>query len=194
MAVSQRGMTLVEVVVAAAIVLLVVVAASSTVAAVAAAGARSGGRDAAVAAAAREIAVLRGLPFAASDPATATVVARVFPNADPAAATPTARFASDQCAGCPAGTFFTVRQTTAGPLTVAATFVVGTSCGWTPVDTARLDGFDARTAAVLPAGALLLRVSVAWRAGAGVGVVTRTTVVADRPDGLCRLTAPAVAP
>ena len=141
---------------------------------------------------ASELAALRGLPFATKG--TAAVVATVFPHADPAAATPQSFFAVAARDGCPAGTFFTVRETPAGSLTVAATFLTGTSCGWAPVDAARLQGFDAQTAAVLPAAALLVRASVAWRVGTSAGVVTRATVIADRPDGLCRLVAPTVAP
>jgi hypothetical protein len=191
---ASPGLTLVEVVVAAAIVLLVVTAASSTMGGVSAAGARAGGRDAAEAAVASELAALRGLPFAAQGPAAAAVVATVFPHADPAAATPQSFFAVAARDGCPAGTFFTVRDTPAGPLTVAATFLTSTSCGWAPVDAARLEGFDARTAAALPAAALLVRTSVAWRVGTRAGVVTRATIIADRPDGLCRLVAPTAVP
>ena len=192
-AAASRGLTLVEVVVAAAIVLLVVTAASSTIGVVNAAGARAGGRDAAEAAVASELAALRGLPFAAKGTADA-VVAAVFPQADPAATTRRSFFAAAARDGCPAGTYFTVRETPAGPLTVAATFLTSTSCGWAPVDAARLQGFDARTAAVLPAAALLVRASVAWRVGMQAGVVTRATIVLDRPDGLCRLAAPTAAP
>jgi len=191
---GSPGMTLVEVVVAAAIVLLVVTSASSTMGVVATATARAGGREAAEAAAASELSALRALPFASDGTGSDGVVTAVFPQADPAAATPQAFFAAATRDGCPAGTFFTLRQTPAGPLTVAATFVAGTSCGWTPVTAARLRGFDARTATVLPADALLLRVTVAWRAGERTGVVTRAAIVADRPDGLCRLAAPVTAP
>ncbi len=109
-AMASPGLTLVEVVVAAAIVLLVVTAASSTMGGVSAAGARAGGRDAAEAAVASELAALRGLPFAAQGPAAAAVVATVFPHADPAAATPQSFFAVAARDGCPAGTFFTVRD------------------------------------------------------------------------------------
>ena len=185
-------MTLVEVVVAAAIVLLVVTSASSTAGVVAAATARAGGRQAAEAAAASELSALRAMPFAADGVTAGGLVADVFPQADPAAATPQAFFAAATRDGCPAGTFFTLRPTLAGQLTVAATFVSGTSCGWVPVAAARLVGFDARTATEMPADALLVRVTVAWRAGERCGVVTRAAIVADRPDGLCRLAAPVV--
>jgi len=191
---SSSGMTLVEVVVAAALVLLVVTAASRTGGVVLAANARDGCRGAAEAAAASELAALRGLPFSAAGQSVPSVVTAVFPRADPAAATAQAFFSPGARDGCPAGTFFTVRQTPAGLLTVAATFVTGTACGWAPVAAAGLEGFDASVAPVLPADALLVRVTVAWRAGASAGAITRAAIVADRPDGLCRLAAPAAAP
>ena len=190
----SSGMTLVEVVVAAAIVLLVVTSASSTMGVVATATARAGGRQAAEAAAASELSALRALPFAPDGTAAGSVVIAVFPQADPAAATPRAFFAAAARDGCPAGTFFTLHTTPAGTLTVAATFVAGTSCGWAPVAATRLEGFDARTATVLPADTLLVRLTVAWRAGERAGMVTRAAIVADRPDGLCRLAAPVAAP
>ena len=187
----SSGMTLVEVVVAAAIVLLVVTTASRTGGVVMAAGAHDGARGAADAAAASELSALRGLPFSAGGTTGRSVVTAVFPQADPAAATSQAFFAPAAHDGCPAGTFFTSYDTPAGPLTVAATFVTATTCGWAPVAATRLEGFDAAAAAALPADALLVRVTVAWRAGGSAGLVTRVAVLADRPDGLCRLAAPA---
>ena len=76
-------------------------------------------------------------------------------------------------------------------MTIAATFVVGSASGWTAVPAARLSDYDTRRAVELPSAALLVRVSVAWRAGELSGVVARTAIVADRPAGPCRVAAPA---
>ena len=189
-----RGMTLIEVVVAAAVVLTVVIAASSAVSGVDGASVRASGREAAEAkGVAAEIEVLRSLPFAAASPALGPtdLVSRVFPHADPGRDTPDAAFAPEPCDGCPAATFFTVRAAPGGRLTIAATFVVDTADGWTPVGAARLAGYDATRALELPSAALLLRVTVAWRAGARSGVVGRSAIVADRSFGICRVAAPA---
>ena len=187
-------MTLIEVVVATAVVMTVVIAASNAVAAVDGATARAGGREAAEASVAAELEELRSLPFAAagqSGRSPADVVSRIFPNADAGRGSPDAAFAAEPRAGCPAATFFTVEAVSGGRMTIAATFVVGSATGWTAVPAARLSDYDTRRAVELPSAALLVRVSVAWRAGERSGVVARTAIVADRPAGPCRVAAPA---
>ena len=194
MELGGRGMTLIEVVVAAAVVMTVVIAASNAVIAVNGASARAAGRSAAEAGVASELEELRSLPLVSAGspgPASADVVSSIFPHADPGRDTPDALFAAEPRAGCPAGTFFTIRQVPGGCLTIAATFVAGTAAGWTAVSADRLNGYDARRAVELPSAALLVRVSFAWRAGARTGAVTRTMVVANRPDGPCRIAVPA---
>lgn len=191
---ADRGMTLIEVVVATAVVMTVVIAASTTVTAVHGATIRTDGRQAAEAGVADEIEELSSLPFATAGSAgrsSTDVVSRVFPNADAGRDAPNAGFAAEPRAGCPAGTFFTVRTVPAGRMTIAATFVVGTATGWTAVTAERLSDYDARRAVELPSAALLVRVSVAWRAGEQSGVVARTAIIAGRPAGPCRVAAPA---
>jgi hypothetical protein len=186
-------MTLIEVVVATAVVLTVVIATSNAIAAVNGANARAGSRAAATTAAATEIEELRSLPFAIGGPAGSSatdVVSRVFPHTDPGRDTPDATFAPEPRAGCPAGTFFTVKPVSGGSMTIAATFVVGTAGGWAPVPGIRLAGYDALRAIEVPSTALLVRVSVAWRAGARVGTVVRSTILSARPGGPCRIAAP----
>ena len=187
-------MTLIEVVVATAVVMTVVIAASNAVAAVDGATARAGGREAAEASVAAELEELRSLPFAAAGQSgrpPADVVSRIFPNADAGRGSPDAAFAAEPRAGCPAATFFTVKAVSGGRMTIAATFVVGSASGWTAVPAARLSDYDTRRPVELPSAALLVRVSVAWRAGELSGVVARTAIVADRPAGPCRVAAPA---
>ena len=189
-----RGMTLIEVVVATAVVMIVVIAASNAIAAVHGATVRAGGREAAEASVASEREELRSLPFAAAGRtgrSPADVVSRVFPNADAGRGAPDAAFSAEPRAGCPAATFFTVRAVSGGSMTIAATFVVGTATGWTAVPAARLSDYDTRRAVELPSAALLVRVTVDWRAGQRSGVVARTVIVADRPAGPCRIAAPA---
>lgn len=186
-------MTLIEVVVATAVVMVVVVAASNAIGAVNGANARAGSRGAAETAVATEIEELRSLPFATADPdrpSAADVVSSVFPHADAGRDSPNATFAPEPRAGCPAGTFFTVKSVTAGRMTIAATFVVGTASGWAPVPGARLAGYDALRAIEVPSTALLVRVSVAWQAGARTGAVARSAILSDHPGGPCRIAAP----
>jgi hypothetical protein len=174
-------MTLIEAVVAAAVVLLVVMAASGAVAAVDQLTARIGERDAAEAQVAATLEQLRSLPFAGGGGAEGgDLLSCVFPHADPGRNTPDAAYTDTALAGRPAGTFLTIEQTTCGPETIAATFVVGTSKGFAPVAVDRLVGYDASAAPVLPAATLYLRVSLDWRSGAHAGLVTRAAVVAAR--------------
>ncbi len=192
MELGDRGLTLIEVVVATAVVMLVVIAASNVLVAVDQASARAGGREAAESSVAAELEQLRSLPFAVAADGTPTdVVSRVFPHAGVGGDTPAAAFAPEPRDGCPAGTFFTVRTVAGGRMTIAATFVVGSATGWTAVAAARLAGYDAGRAIALPSAALLVRVSVAWQAGAHSGAVTRVAIIADRPDGPCHIAAPA---
>ncbi len=175
-------MTLVEAVVATAIVLLVVAAASNAVAAVDQLTARVGARDAAEAQVAATLEQLRSLPFAGSGGAEgADLLSCAFPHADPARNSADAAYRGTALAGLPAGTFLTVKQTTCGPETIAATFVVGTPGGFVPVAVARLAGYDAHLTSVAPAAALLVRVSLDWRSGAHAGQATRTVVLVARP-------------
>ncbi len=194
MELGGRGMTLIEVVVATAVVMTVVIAASSAVTAVNGATVRASGSEAAEASVAAELEELRSLPFAttgSADASPADLVSSVFPHADAGRDSADATFAAEPRAGCPAGTFFTVRPVPGGSMTIAATFVAGTAAGWTPVLLARLAGYDARRAVELPSAALVVRVSVAWRAGALGGVVARSAILANRSSGPCRIAAPA---
>ena len=193
MELGDRGLTLIEVVVATAVVMLVVIAASNVLVAVDQATARAGGREAAESSVAAELEQLRSLPFAggAADGTPTDVVSSVFPHAGIGGDTPAAAFAPEPRDGCPAGTFFTVETVAGGRMTIAATFVVGSATGWTAVAAARLAGYDAGRAVALPSAALLVRVSVAWQAGAHSGAVTREAIIADRPDGPCHIAAPA---
>jgi hypothetical protein len=175
-------MTLVEAVVATAIVLLVVAAASNAVAAVDQLTARVGERDAAEAQVSASVEQLRSLPFAGAGGAEGVdLLSYVFPHADPARNSADAAYHGTALAGLPAGTFLTIKQSTCGPETIAATFVVGTPGGFVPVTVARLAGYDAQSTRVAPTAALLLRVSLDWRSGARAGQASRTVVVAARP-------------
>jgi hypothetical protein len=187
-------MTLIEVVVAAAVVMAIVVAATGVSLTARTAAAEGQGRAAADASVASEVETLRALPF--DDPAVAAaapgadLLTAVFPHADPARDTAAAFFALDARDGCAAGTFFTVRATPSGPLTIAATFLVAGAGGFRPLDPARLTGYDPAHGVCPPAAALLLRLSVPWRAGARGGTVRRTVVAAARLDGLCPVATP----
>jgi hypothetical protein len=193
MGLDQRGLTLIEAVVATAVVMVVVVAASNAVGVVHGATARADGRGAAEAAAAAEVEDLRSLPFAAGPAAQSAtdLVSSVFPHADILRNSPNAAFSPEPRAGCPAGTFFTARSLAGGRMTVAATFVFGTIAGWAPVPGSRLAGYDALRSGELPSSALLVRVSVTWRAGADAGVVERSAILSGAPDGPCRIAGPA---
>ena len=174
-------MTLIEAVVAGAVVLLVVAAASSAVAAVDQLTARVGERDAAEAQVAATLDQLRSLPFAGAGGAEGgDLLSCVFPHADAARNSADAAYHDTALAGRPAGTFLTIKQTACGPETIAATFAVGTTSGFTPVVVARLAGYDSQSARVLPAAALLLCISLDWRSGAHTGLVERTAVVVAR--------------
>ena len=187
---SERGFTLIEVVLAAAVVMVVVIATTSTAGTVAGASAGAHGREAAEQAVAATLEQLRALPFASDGDAGADVVSAVFPHADPSRDTVVAYYAPDPRAGRPAGTFFTITTTGFGTLTVAATFVAGGAWGFAPVAVSRLAGYDARSARVLPAQALLVRVTADWLAGQRRGAVARSAVVADRTGGVCQVGAP----
>jgi prepilin-type N-terminal cleavage/methylation domain-containing protein len=193
MGLDERGLTLIEVVVAAAVVLVVVVAASNAIAVVGGATARADGRAAAEAAAASQIEELSSLPFVTAGsarPSATDVVSSVFPHADTQRNSPDAMFAPESRAGCPAGTFFTVKSAAAGRMTIAATFVVGTAAGWAPVPGARLAGYDAQRSSELPSAALLVQISVAWRAGARAGTIVRSAILSDPLGGPRRIAEP----
>jgi Tfp pilus assembly protein PilV len=196
---DRRGLTLIEVVVATAIIMGVVLATSDGVVAVKEMTAGSARRQAAESAVAAELEHLRSLPFAPAAATAATLadaapardlVASVFPHADTARDTDDARFAPEARDDCPPGTFFTVVALPIGRLTIAATFVVGTAGGWQAVPAARLAGYDPRSVE-LPSAALLVRVTVAWQAGAKQGAVSRSAIIPDPPQGPCRIAAPA---
>jgi hypothetical protein len=186
LAVGDRGLTLIEAVIAAAVVLVVVIAASRAVATVDQSNVRGAARAAAEADVAAELENLRSLPFSGGDGAEgADVLSCVFPHADPGRNSPDAAYQAEAQAGCPAGTFVTVKHAACGTETIAATFVVSTPDGFVPVAVARLAGYDARQARVLPGAALLVRVALAFSHDTHGGVVTRTELIADRPDTLC---------
>jgi hypothetical protein len=197
---DRRGLTLIEVVVATAIIMGVVLATSDGIVAVKATTARTARRQAADAAVAAELEHLRSLPFAPASAVGATLadatsardlVSSVFPHADTARDTDDARFAPEARDDCPPGTFFTVVALPIGRLTIAATFVVGTAVGWRAVPATRLAGYDPRRSVELPSAALLVRVTVAWQAGARQGAVSRSAIIPDPPQGPCRIAAPA---
>ncbi len=198
---DRRGLTLIEVVIATAIIMGVVLATSDGVVAVKATTAGTAGRQAAEARMAAELEHLRSLPFAPPAAAKAAasgatpvrdLVSSVFPDADPARDADDARFAAEARDDCPPGTFFTVVALPGGRATIAATFVMGSADGWQPVPAGRLAGYDARLSAELPSAALLIRVTVVWRAGARQGAVSRATIISDPAEGPCRVAAPSV--
>jgi Tfp pilus assembly protein PilV len=196
---DRRGLTLIEVVVATAIIMGVVLATSDGVVAVKGMTARSARRQAAEAAVAAELEHLRSLPFAPAAAAGATLadatpacdlLSSVFPHADMARDTDDARFAPEARDDCPPGTFFTVVALPIGRMTIAATFVAGTADGWQAVPASGLAGYDVRRSVELPSAALLVRVTVAWQAGAKQGTVSRSAIISDPAQGPCRIAAP----
>lgn len=194
MAVGGRGMTLIEVAVAAAVVMAISIAATGACLSARAAAGADQGRTAAVSGVAAQAETLRALPFddpaAASATPAADLLGAVFPHADPARDTPTAYWAGEPADGCPAGTFFTVREAACGPLTIAATFLTACADGLQPLNADLLSGYDHAAGVCPPAAVLLLRVSAHWRAGTRGGTVARTLVIADRPAGLCPVATP----
>jgi prepilin-type N-terminal cleavage/methylation domain-containing protein len=194
-----RGMTLIEVMVATAIVMAVALATSDGIIAVKAVNARADRHRAADAVAAAEIAKLGALPFAPATSSSGTgatdVVSCVFPNADPDhPASPDTGFVPEPRDGCPAGSYFTTSQESAGRMTIAATFVAGTADGWRAVPLTLLVGYDLRRSAYPPSAALLVRVTVAWTLGRLAGAVTRSAVVSNPAQGPCRVAAPPAPP
>jgi Tfp pilus assembly protein PilV len=197
---DRRGLTLIEVVVATAIIMGVVLATSDGIVAVKATTARTARRQVAEAGVAAELEHLRGLPFAPSAAARATLadatpardlLSSIFPHADTARDTDDAWFAPEARDDCPPGTFFTVVALPIGRMTIAATFVADTADGWQAVPATRLAGYDVHLSVELPSAALLVRVTVAWQAGAKQGAVSRSAIISDPPQGPCRLAAPA---
>ena len=196
---DRRGLTLIEVVIATAIIMGVVLATSDGVVAVKGSTARTAGRQAAEAGVAAELEHLRGLPFAPSAAAGASLAAAtpvcalessVFPHADTARDTDNAWFAPEVRDDCPPGTFFSVVALPIGRMTIAATFVEGTAGGWQAVPAARLTGYDVRTSVELPSAALLVKVTIAWRAGARQEAVSRSAIISAPAQGPCRIAAP----
>jgi len=192
MVMTSRGLTLIEAVVATAVVMTIALAATRAVAGIESTTAVAGGRAAAEAAVSARIALLRSLPFSRADGEASApdAVSRVFPHAAGAPDSPDAFFAGQARDGCPPGTFFSSEAVADGRMTTAATFVVATIVGFQPASAARLSGYDSR-ATQLPSSALLVRVSVAYQTGARSGTVTRSTLLTERPSGLCRLATPA---
>ena len=189
---SQRGLTLIEVVVAAALVLGVVIAASDGVGTFTATTAQGARRDLAEQRVADEIESLGALAFC--DPSRpvdegADVISAVFPHADAARGTPQARFVPGAADGRPPGTFVTNVPDTDGVLTVAATFVAATACGWTPV-TPVPGVYDAGRTAPLPSGALAVVVTYTCGRGRHHGHAERDAVIACAAGDLCGLQAP----
>ena len=182
---AQAGFTLLEVVVAGGTLLAGVVCATTwfTLSASLLSSARQTG--AAQAAAVQEVELLRSLPFAPAPAAAAdappSLIVRVFPHAEPARNTASAWFSRTAANGRPPGTFFTRRQTAAGALLVAATFVTPLSAGWAPLQSELVEGYGA--ADPPPAAALLVEVVCEpQREAATPGrVETVIDAAADRP-------------
>ena len=196
---DRRGLTIIEVVVATAIIMGVVLATSDGIVTVKATTARAARRQSAEAGVAAELEHLRGLPFAPAAAAGGTLtgatpardlVSSVFPHADTARDTDDAWFEPEARDGCPPGTFFTVVTLPIGRMTVAATFVAGAADGWRAVPGTRLAGYDVRLSLELPSAALLVKVTVAWQAGARQGAVSRSAIICAPAQGPCRLAAP----